>query len=853
MIYRLFAFLIAVLLLTSSCASKKSQTDFSNYKGPKTYFALNAITPYHLAADNNPQIWEITTANLAKAKALGATHVRIDMWWHAIEPEKDRFEWELSDRVIKEITDAGLIPYPILCYNSNWSKDASPATPEELKYFGRYVRNIVERYGDQVPVFEVWNEPNIWMFWQPDPNPKDYFELLKVAYQEAKAVKPDVQMVGFALAGADVDFLKACYRLGAADYTDGIAFHHYHATDDEALMEKQIHDIRQLMKQFGDGDEPLIISESGFSTGESSVINTSTKEDQARGLVRKQLVALAEGVEQFYYFKLLDDIPESDPDGYWGLLDWNREEKPSARTYQVMTDQLGDTKYHGRLWSYETNEEDKSEAQLMLFEEPNGELVIVGWKRFFSDNETVLVDIPTDSNVRVIHTNGIEPRMLPVVQDGFAKIRLDENPKYIRDVSRKILEGVSISFSENPLVIGLGETKDVSVYLNNKTSNSMMIELDTLIQNLESAGFEAKVDEETLFSSSKEKTKTKLTLTLDENASEFIRVAFPVQKTVGSFGALEIIQSPAVSIETKAEISTQNKGELSLETYFINLRPYPIEGHISQTDSPQKKQAKLSPGIPASSQNSYKLTSGERKLRTSITTDKSGSVSDSFATFVSPSAPDNFAVDGSLDEWLNLLSIDLSPNSEMQLVPDPREKLMQPEDISGTLWVSFTDTHFIFALDVIDETPLVNSFETTEIWRGDSIQFYMGFDGPTSNLIYRPTDFQFGFSTGSKFDQVAPSAWNWKSLSSEDIGGGLIADANFVVMETENGYVMEGSVPLSEFGIDQIQPGQPISFDAQLNDLDTPTGDIFDTAIMWNGDSDNWRDPSLWGLLIKDF
>src|SRR5688572_1979175 len=63
-------------------------------------------------------------------------------------------------------------------------------------YWGQYVRQVVQMYKGRIDTWIIWNEPDI----TPDaPNaayfiwagsPADYYQLLKVAYLNAKEVNP---------------------------------------------------------------------------------------------------------------------------------------------------------------------------------------------------------------------------------------------------------------------------------------------------------------------------------------------------------------------------------------------------------------------------------------------------------------------------------------------------------------------------------------------------------------------------------------------------------------------------------------------------------------------------------------
>ena len=250
-----------------SVVTSRHLTDLSKF------FSLNGITPFHhhVSKDANQKknLLPDLQRNLKKAKELGAHSMRIDMWWGIIQPEPDRFDWDLPDLVIDEICRAGLEPYPILCYNSIWSSEESPATNDERERFGIYVYNMVKRYKGKVKRWEVWNEPNIRPFWVPTPRPDLYAELLKVAYAKAKEADPECTVVGMCTAGADYGFIEECYAEGSKGYMDALSFHHYSGNRNEAELENEIRKIRRIMQRYGDADLPILITELGIGSGKN--------------------------------------------------------------------------------------------------------------------------------------------------------------------------------------------------------------------------------------------------------------------------------------------------------------------------------------------------------------------------------------------------------------------------------------------------------------------------------------------------------------------------------------------------------------------------------------------------------
>src|SRR6056297_664810 len=55
------------------------------------FFAMNAITPYHhwvAGGEVRTNAVSVMEQNLDAAQEAGATSVRVDAWWHVIEPQQ---------------------------------------------------------------------------------------------------------------------------------------------------------------------------------------------------------------------------------------------------------------------------------------------------------------------------------------------------------------------------------------------------------------------------------------------------------------------------------------------------------------------------------------------------------------------------------------------------------------------------------------------------------------------------------------------------------------------------------------------------------------------------------------------
>ena len=135
---RLCVSLILLLVIISS---------FSVYaeKKPLSPFGIMGFSYSHNYYTKDK--WEQGDKHLGLLETTGAKWARQDFWWGIVEPEKDKWEWEHTDKAMQSYKKHNIKPLAILCYGSEWYKNA-PDTMEEKENYSEYVYNMVDRYKD---------------------------------------------------------------------------------------------------------------------------------------------------------------------------------------------------------------------------------------------------------------------------------------------------------------------------------------------------------------------------------------------------------------------------------------------------------------------------------------------------------------------------------------------------------------------------------------------------------------------------------------------------------------------------------------------------------------------------------
>jgi hypothetical protein len=171
-------------------------------------------------------------------KALGGRWVRVDVDWSVIERTQGVYDWSVPDRVIDAARARGMNVLGMLAYTPTWARvlgGTDKSRPADPTNFHRFAGAAAAHYAGRVQAFEIWNEPNMTMFFQPAPDPAAYAELLVGAYDAIKAVTPDATVVTGGLSpapdsanGSTISpntFLNGVYDAGGGGHFDAVGHH----------------------------------------------------------------------------------------------------------------------------------------------------------------------------------------------------------------------------------------------------------------------------------------------------------------------------------------------------------------------------------------------------------------------------------------------------------------------------------------------------------------------------------------------------------------------------------------------------------------------------------------------------
>ena len=210
--------------------------------------------------------------------------------WDQIEPAAGQYDWTVSDRIVQAATGHGHSLIAVLNTSPEWARapgSDSSAPPVSASDFTNFASAFAARYGADVDVYQIWDEPNILLGWggQP-PSAAGYADLLQAAYSAIHSADPTATVIAAALAPttetgpdnlSDLLYLQQLYDLGAGAFFDAAAgkpFGFYTGPKDRqaepALLNfSRFALLRQVMVRNGDGHKLLWGGNFGWNTSVS--------------------------------------------------------------------------------------------------------------------------------------------------------------------------------------------------------------------------------------------------------------------------------------------------------------------------------------------------------------------------------------------------------------------------------------------------------------------------------------------------------------------------------------------------------------------------------------------------------
>ncbi|NUN09588.1 MAG: cellulase family glycosylhydrolase [Ignavibacteriaceae bacterium] len=288
-------------------------------------------------------------------RSAGIKMIRDECYWSLIETTRGVYSFHpLFDYYINSAKQRGIDVLLILNYNNPlYAPHAGSAvtTDSNRAAFTEYCRRVVERYAPQgVKYYEIWNEPNIPMFWDPAPNAQQYKLLLQSVYPVIKSVDTTITVMGCATSPAEgnpapyiswLSFITQVFNAGGGAFMDAVSFHQYRVDKaPETYLQNDVNSLKAVT-----GSKPIYLTEIGYPT--SSVWPNVSQAKQAEYLARVYLLGrrIPElKMISWYDYKNDGEDPANNEHNF-GIVDFTYAPKPAYNYYGIMRSALGDRPY----------------------------------------------------------------------------------------------------------------------------------------------------------------------------------------------------------------------------------------------------------------------------------------------------------------------------------------------------------------------------------------------------------------------------------------------------------------------------------------------------------------------------
>ncbi|GAA4777273.1 glycosyl hydrolase [Microbacterium gilvum] len=293
------------------------------------------------------QYWYADAADILSSVGFGSA--RNDVLWEQNETSpgvysfSEHYTTEFDKMHAHGIGLLGIVNYGNPLYDGG----NPPSSQTALDAYGRYAGAIADRF--DVVGLEVFNEFNHERFNTGGCGtaPSCYAPLISAV--EAN-VDESVPVVSGSTANYDSPwFAQLWSQTDALAHSDAMSFHPYNPSyyQQPENVAAAISDANNNMNAGAGSTIPIWITEFGWTTG-NELGQARSLDVQAQNVVAAQVVSLANGVEKYYWYDLVDDSTDANNhEGNFGMFYQEAQSvataapKPAAFTQALLIDQLG--------------------------------------------------------------------------------------------------------------------------------------------------------------------------------------------------------------------------------------------------------------------------------------------------------------------------------------------------------------------------------------------------------------------------------------------------------------------------------------------------------------------------------
>ncbi len=329
----------------------------------------------------DPSYGPINRYMLDMIAAAGFKFIRMDMYWQDIETTKGVYDWTPYDTLVSELDQRGIRALFILDYNDTLyasSTISAVVDSADLAGYSAFAAAAVKHFAGHHVVWEIWNEPNNTINWEPGHNARQYEAMVAAASKAMRQADPTATIIAPAMAGIQLAYLDTLFSAGALKYINAVSLHPYRDNPPPPRVPETVgsdfQNVRALIAQYAPAGDtiPIVSSEWGYSTCSPSLGGVS-RQTQADYFARMQLFNLYSGVPLSIWYDWMNDGLIDKIGRHRGVVDYYLNPKPAYITVTVLTRELSGYRVSGRY-----NDGDASDV-ILVMENAGDSVKVAAW------------------------------------------------------------------------------------------------------------------------------------------------------------------------------------------------------------------------------------------------------------------------------------------------------------------------------------------------------------------------------------------------------------------------------------------------------------------------------------------
>ena len=347
---------------------KRAAAGLALVLGTAAFAATTASDPRIGVMTHFAQGWPTSWADVTAGIPVGT--VRDELYWANVETAAGVYQFPAAfDAYMARLQQDDISPLIILSFaNPLYDGGNTPYTPAGQAAFARYGAALLNHYGSQIRAMEVWNEFNGSFSAGPATvnRAATYTSMLKAAYTQIKAVRPDVTVLGGATSSTPIPYWSELIADGALPYMDALSIHPYRYDSPPEGIENDVAALQALVRENNNGvAKPIWVTEIGWVEQTAPLLVDGPT--LAKYVTRAYALLLSAGVDHIFWYLLHDDPGEP-----MGLYEAGGTAKPAAAALATLVAELDGAPFSAK-------ETTPDNVYSLLFVRPSGQQLRIMW------------------------------------------------------------------------------------------------------------------------------------------------------------------------------------------------------------------------------------------------------------------------------------------------------------------------------------------------------------------------------------------------------------------------------------------------------------------------------------------